>query len=412
MRQKFEKNIFAQAQRAGFSDLSDKTVRTVLAKRTMRSTDNIFLFAIISSLLVRYIVSRWPHSGQSKPPMFGDYEAQRHWMEITVNLPPDQWYVNSTINNLTYWGLDYPPLTAYHMQLLGKIAKSIDPSWVKLNASYGIESYNHKLFMRSTVLISDLVTFYTPLAALFFLSESSFRNNPSALISVLFLPSLILIDHGHFQYNCVCLGLCLFAIFFLHRNNLPASTIMFCLALNYKQISLYYAIPFFVYMLSNVFSCKGLLEKVKLFTILSLTVLVTFVICWLPFIHSVSSIQSVISRIFPVARGIFEDKVANVWCPLESLFKLRRQFSNETLFKLSSVSTLAAILPSAIHLFFNTNMKNFKCALTISALAFFLFSYQVHEKGILFASLAASLLVESHPLLCAWLTITSSLRYS
>ena len=94
--------------------------------------------------------------------MFGDYEAQRHWMEITVGLPPAEWcggpqrsqgsqsgvgwrqlsrgrsrlahgvadptplrstghhrpgarYRNGTANDLQYWGLDYPPLTAYQV---------------------------------------------------------------------------------------------------------------------------------------------------------------------------------------------------------------------------------------------------------------------------------------------------------
>lgn len=53
--------------------------------------------------------------------MFGDYEAQRHWMEITVNLTPVEWYKNSSNNDLLYWGLDYPPLTAYHSYLNGKM---------------------------------------------------------------------------------------------------------------------------------------------------------------------------------------------------------------------------------------------------------------------------------------------------
>lgn len=53
--------------------------------------------------------------------MFGDYEAQRHWMEITVNLPASHWYTNTTDNDLLYWGLDYPPLTAYHSLLMGKM---------------------------------------------------------------------------------------------------------------------------------------------------------------------------------------------------------------------------------------------------------------------------------------------------
>lgn len=49
--------------------------------------------------------------------MYGDYEAQRHWMEITTQLPMSEWY----FHDLQYWGLDYPPLTAYHSWLLGKM---------------------------------------------------------------------------------------------------------------------------------------------------------------------------------------------------------------------------------------------------------------------------------------------------
>jgi alpha-1,3-glucosyltransferase len=75
--------------------------------------------------------------GYQKPPMFGDFEAQRHWMEITVNLPVREWYDEHLFlphvqmstarfryqqterNNLTYWGLDYPLLTAYHSYVCG-----------------------------------------------------------------------------------------------------------------------------------------------------------------------------------------------------------------------------------------------------------------------------------------------------
>lgn len=48
--------------------------------------------------------------------MHGDFEAQRHWMELTTNLPISRWY----FYDLQYWGLDYPPLTAYHSWVLGK----------------------------------------------------------------------------------------------------------------------------------------------------------------------------------------------------------------------------------------------------------------------------------------------------
>lgn len=50
-------------------------------------------------------------------PMHGDFEAQRHWMELTIHLPMSKWYTY----DLQYWGLDYPPLTAYHSWLFGKM---------------------------------------------------------------------------------------------------------------------------------------------------------------------------------------------------------------------------------------------------------------------------------------------------
>ncbi|KAG8097221.1 hypothetical protein GUJ93_ZPchr0013g36665 [Zizania palustris] len=37
--------------------------------------------------LVRVLVSVGPYSGQGVAPKFGDYEAQRHWMELTLHLP-------------------------------------------------------------------------------------------------------------------------------------------------------------------------------------------------------------------------------------------------------------------------------------------------------------------------------------
>jgi alpha-1,3-glucosyltransferase len=52
-----------------------------------------------------------------KQPMHGDFEAQRHWMEITNHLPMSFWY----FYDLQYWGLDYPPLTAYHSWAAGKM---------------------------------------------------------------------------------------------------------------------------------------------------------------------------------------------------------------------------------------------------------------------------------------------------
>ena len=42
---------------------------------------------ILLGMIVRWVVSMGGYSGAATPPMFGDYEAQRHWMELTQAQP-------------------------------------------------------------------------------------------------------------------------------------------------------------------------------------------------------------------------------------------------------------------------------------------------------------------------------------
>lgn len=44
--------------------------------------------------------------GAGKPPMYGDYEAQRHWQEVTYNLPIRQWYVVLPCHGSGYQGVN------------------------------------------------------------------------------------------------------------------------------------------------------------------------------------------------------------------------------------------------------------------------------------------------------------------
>ena len=77
------------------------------------------ILLVLFALLLRCGVTLNPYSGYATPPMFGDFEAQRHWMEITHHLPVAEWYHDTENNDLQYWGLDYPPLTAYHSKICG-----------------------------------------------------------------------------------------------------------------------------------------------------------------------------------------------------------------------------------------------------------------------------------------------------
>ncbi|KAK3044741.1 hypothetical protein LTS18_000476, partial [Coniosporium uncinatum] len=151
--------------------------------------------------LFRWATGIWGYSGFQTPPMHGDFEAQRHWMEITTHLPISQWY----FHDLQWWGLDYPPLTAYHSWLLGKIGSIIEPSWFALHTSRALDDPSLKVYMRATAIVSEYLC-YTPGAVLFLRSYARLSGIPTweyniALTAFLFQPATILIDHGHFQYN-------------------------------------------------------------------------------------------------------------------------------------------------------------------------------------------------------------------
>ena len=55
------------------------------------------------------------------------------------------------------------------------------------------------------------------------------------------------------RYNCISLGLAVWAVYFLTRGCDLFGSMAFTLALNYKQMELYHAMPFFCYLLGLSF---------------------------------------------------------------------------------------------------------------------------------------------------------------
>ncbi len=109
-------------------------------------------------------------------------------------------------------------------------------------------------------------------------------------------------------------------------------------------------------------------------------------------------------RLFPVGRGIFEDKVANFWCTLSLVMKLKQRFSAPQLFQLAAGTTVASIVPSCALLFIRPSRRMFTLALASVSLCFFLFSFQVHEKSILMPLLPITLLYSHNPRFATWMT--------
>uniref|UniRef100_A0A672LP43 Alpha-1,3-glucosyltransferase n=1 Tax=Sinocyclocheilus grahami TaxID=75366 RepID=A0A672LP43_SINGR len=268
---------------------------------------SLISLCVLLGLTSRWTVSFHSYSGAGKPPMFGDYEAQRHWQEVTYNLPVHEWYFNTTNNDLNYWGLDYPPLTAYHSLVCAYVAKLLNPEWVELHASRGYESHSHKLFMRATVLFTDILI-YIPAVLLycFYFCDGSSKQKVAVAFCILLYPGLILIDYGHFQYNSVSLGLALWGTLGLGLGWDLFGCLAFTLALNYKQMELYHSLPFFCYLLGKCIkqglTGRGFFHLVKI----SMTVLVTFALCWMPFLFDPKQPLQVLHRLFPVGRGLFE----------------------------------------------------------------------------------------------------------
>nr|XP_014344368.1 PREDICTED: dolichyl pyrophosphate Man9GlcNAc2 alpha-1,3-glucosyltransferase isoform X2 [Latimeria chalumnae] len=204
----------------------------------------------------------------------------------------------------------------------------------------------HIFFVADVIVCIPAILLYG-----FYLGKGSTRQKVSNVLCMLLYPGLILIDYGHFQYNCISLGFALWGFLGLAYEWDLLASVAFCLALSYKQMELYHSLPFFCYLLGKCFKHslkgKGLVLLIKI----AATVIATFAICWLPFLTDTDQVLQLFRRLFPVDRGLFE-----VNC----------------------------------------------------SLSFFLFSYQVHEKSILLASLPACLLITEFPFVSSWFLLLST----
>jgi alpha-1,3-glucosyltransferase len=356
-----------------------------------------------------------PYSGYNDPPRYGDYEAQRHWMELAVNSPPAEWYRETRLNDPTWWRLDYPPLSGYLAWVLGVLSNLYDPKSVEAYTSRGYETAQHKNFMRWTVLMADLLLLYPILIVLVKtrFSKFNFEYQYSALLMVLACPLLILIDHGHFQYNCVALGTNitvnhsskpLGSVPMLRRIDFPRQCTFYMRDQLQADVTLLFpgllrihtwqaghllgaasrrAITGTLICLLPQLNFKRLPHFLGLVMLVGVMVLSTTVLIWLPWLNSIDSIRDVVSAIFPVHRGLYQLKVATFWCISHMVVKWELYFSNEVLVTFSALLTLLSSMPAMACLFINPKLKSFTVGLFIIAQNFFLFGFHVHEKTIL-----------------------------
>ena len=113
--------------------------------------------------------------------------------------------------------------------------------------------------------------------------------------------------------------------------------------------------------------------------------------------------RQVLSRIFPVRRGLYEDYVANWWCASSAALKWKSRFPPHLLLRAAAATTLAAAAPAMAHQIAGggggggggggpSRWGLVRC-LVNSGFAFYMFSYQV-----------GTITHSVHPCLCAFQT--------
>ena len=163
-----------------------------------------------------------------------DFDVHRNWLALTHHLPLSEWYF-TTNNNTTVHTLDYPPGFAHFEYALsnnGITSRLLVDGWLDQrcfellpDVTASIQSMECIRFHRGTVIcIGDILFF---IGAYFFATTATTTatiiqdttiNNQATTTSYLtfFLivsnPGLIILDHIHFQYNGMLLGLLLLSI--------------------------------------------------------------------------------------------------------------------------------------------------------------------------------------------------------
>jgi alpha-1,3-glucosyltransferase len=188
------------------------------------------------------------------------------------------------------------------------------------------------------------------------------------------------------------LGFTLLAVDCFLTDHIYLGSFFFVLSLCFKQMALYYAPAIFAYLLGLcVYPRINILRLIMLGT----TVIVSFGLVFAPLyvLGGREQIVQCLFRVFPFARGLWEDKVANFWCATNVVVKFRERFDRDFLQRASLVATLVAILPPCLILFFNPQKRLLPLGLSACAWGFFMFSFQVHEKSVLLPLMPATLIL-------------------
>lgn len=147
--------------------------------------------------------------------------------------------------------------------------------------------------MRATVILVDCL-FLMP--AIYLVAQEcsplKYRNKylfNASIFIMLIKPDLILIDHGHFQYNCLMLGLILYAFYFMITGRRYLCCFVYTLAINAKLMSVYFSLAFLAGLVGITARKLGRSRREKIIgecIYYAIIVTVTTLLLWLPWLGS------------------------------------------------------------------------------------------------------------------------------
>ena len=362
-----------------------------------------------------------------------DFEVHRNWLAITSSLPPSLWYHS----DLSPWTLDYPPLFAYFEWVLSLPAFLVDPNITRLE-NMGYKSDTCVAFQRITVVASDAVLILATDAYIRTIEERiKFR---SAALSLLIVGNagLLIVDHIHFQYNGMLLGILVFSLVAMKRGYFVTAAALFTVLLHFKHIFVYVAPAYFLFLLTHycLYTKHTKHSVISIATIrflsLSLTVLSISFLSLLPFL---SDLPQLLARLFPFKRGLTHAYWApNIWAIYNTidlfLSRLMQSHINSTSTRglvgdlthhslpsptplATLVCTLVAMIPAMLLVMrpsrtAQLSFDKFVTSVTLCGFSSFLFGWHVHEKASLLVTIPLTLLATEHPCLGPIYTLLSS----
>ena len=336
-----------------------------------------------------------------------DFDVHRNWLALTRHQPLAEWYFD-TVNGTTVHTLDYPPSFAYFEYML---SNNVVTEWLlqkEILDSQCLEqrpdnnndpSYACVVFQRTSVILSDAILVWGAFVA----SSGCCCCNPPTILFLLVVlnPGLLWLDHVHFQYNGMLLGLLLWSLTMIGQSNMrnvAMGAILYSLLVTMKHLYLPLAPVYLVYLLKHYCFQDDYFHWNR-FGMLALVTSTALVLPFVPFITP-NQLSQLLSRLFPFGRGLCHDYwAANMWALYQFAHKIMQAVLHISLPDVpplcAAVALLLAILPGLWCTYQQpTSTKSVLLlhSIVYCSFATFMWAYHVHEKAILTAMVPLTLL--------------------